>query len=84
MPVPVSAGTRVEAYRVNLEQRLIIEVDRVHGDRDIDRMGGAVALEIVRRGSIASTADRIAGVLAWAIPTLALAAFALTPILVCS
>ncbi|SDH03136.1 heavy metal translocating P-type ATPase [Pelagibacterium luteolum] len=79
IPVAVAPGKRVEAGTVNLERRLVLEVDRTHGDRDIDRMGGAVALEIARRGSIASTADRIAGILAWAIPALALATFVLTP-----
>lgn len=81
IPVAVAPGTRVEAGTVNLERRLVLEVDRMHGDRDIDRMGGAVALEIARRGSIASTADRIAGILAWAIPALALATFVLAPTL---
>lgn len=80
-PVPVSAGARVEAGTVNLERRLIVEVDRTHGDRDIDRMGGAIALEIARRGSIASAADRVAGLLAWSIPLLALATFVLLPAL---
>jgi len=81
IPVPVSPGARVEAGTINLERRLIIEVDRLHGDRDIDRMGGAIALEIARRGSIASAADRIAGILAWAIPALALATLVVTPAL---
>ncbi|WP_119396586.1 heavy metal translocating P-type ATPase [Pannonibacter phragmitetus] len=79
IPVAVAPGKRVEAGTVNLERRLVLAVDRMHGDRDIDRMGGAVALEIARRGSIASAADRIAGILAWAIPALALATFVLTP-----
>jgi len=70
-PVAVSAGERVTAGTVNLSRRVIVEVDRIQGDRDIDRMGGSIALEIARRGSITSRADRVAGILSWAIPALA-------------
>ncbi|MBN9670241.1 heavy metal translocating P-type ATPase [Roseibium aggregatum] len=80
MPIPVCAGARVEAGAVNLERRMFVEVDRDHGDRDIDRMGGAIALEIARRGTLANAADRIAGQLSWEIPGLALSILIVTPI----
>lgn len=71
-PVPIGAGQRVEAGSVNLQRRIVVTVDRAHGDRDIDRMGGAIALELARRGTTASRADCVADSLSWGIPTLAL------------
>lgn len=70
-PVPRGPGDRVEAGAVNLTQRIVITPDRAHGDRDIDRMGGAIALEIARRGTGTTLADRIGSGLAIAIPVLA-------------
>lgn len=79
-PLPVGAGQRVEAGAINLERRLIVSVDRAHGDRDLDRMGGAIMLELARRGTLASRADRLAGVLSWGIPGLALLAAVTLPL----
>ncbi|MDK3018901.1 heavy metal translocating P-type ATPase [Pseudodonghicola flavimaris] len=68
--VPVGPGDRVEAGALNLGQRLILRVERAHGDREIDRMGGAIALEIARRGAARSVADTWAERLSIAIPVL--------------
>ena len=72
-PATIGPGGRVEAGAINLLQRIVIETDRVHGDREIDRMGGAIALEIARKGAGTSVSERIAAVLAWAIPAGAIA-----------
>lgn len=80
-PINVSVGQRVEAGCINLERRIIMTVDRTYGDCEIDRMGGAVALELARRGAAASRADRIAAALAWVIPSLALFTMILLPFL---
>lgn len=69
--VAVSVGDRVEAGSLNLGRRLIVEVDRPFGDRDIDRMGGAIALEIARRGTRPNPADLWAARLSWGIPLIA-------------
>lgn len=79
-PVPIGVGQRVEAGSVNLQQRIVVTVDRAHGDRDVDRMGGAIALELARRGTTASRADRAAGALSWGISTLALLTAVLAPL----
>ena len=50
MAIATSAGERVQAGTTNLRRRLIVRVDRPYGDRDIDRMGGRIALEIAGRG----------------------------------
>ncbi|RDW14042.1 hypothetical protein DIE28_04660 [Paracoccus thiocyanatus] len=47
--VAVGPGDRIEAGALNLGRRLVLGVERVHGDREIDRMGGAIALEIAAR-----------------------------------
>lgn len=71
-PILASAGQRVEAGCINLERRIVVAVDRSYGDRDIDRMGGAVALELAQRGATTSRADRIAAALSLGIPGIAL------------
>lgn len=70
-PVPRRPGDRVEAGAVNLDRRILIRVDRETGDRDIDRMGGAIALEIALRGTGTPLVDRISAGLAIGIPVLA-------------
>ncbi|MDZ5451449.1 MULTISPECIES: heavy metal translocating P-type ATPase [Xanthobacteraceae] len=78
--IPVGIGQRVEAGSINLQRRILVTVDRAYGDRDLDRMGGAIALELAQRGTTASRADRMAGALSWGIPGLALATLAAAPI----
>lgn len=78
--IPAGVGQRVEAGAINLQSRIVVTVDRSYGDRDLDRMGGAIALELAQRGSTASRADRIAAVLSWGIPGLALATVVAAPI----
>lgn len=77
--VPAGIGQRVEAGAINLQRRLLVSVDRTYGDRDLDRMGGAIALELAQRGTLATSADRLAGILSWGIPALALVTAATTP-----
>lgn len=79
--VPVAPGARAEAGALNLGQRLILRVDRAFGDREIDRMGGAIALEVARRGAQRSVADRWAEALSLAIPVLGLLAGGLSLLL---
>ncbi|WP_435656679.1 heavy metal translocating P-type ATPase [Brucella pituitosa] len=79
-PMPIGAGQRVEAGSVNLQRRIVITVDRAHGDRDIDRMGGAIAIELARQGAVASRTDRVAGALSRGIPALALLTAVLAPL----
>lgn len=69
--VAVGPGDRVEAGALNLGRRLVLRVERAHGDREIDRMGGAIALEIARRGTRPTAPDRWAALLSLAIPALA-------------
>ncbi len=78
--IPVEVGQRVEAGSVNLQRRIVVATDRAFGDRDLDRMGGAIAIELARRGAAASRADRLAAALSWAIPALALLTALLTPL----
>ncbi|WP_150289917.1 heavy metal translocating P-type ATPase [Sphingobium estronivorans] len=66
--VPVGPGDRIQAGVTNLQRRLTIQVDRVHGDRDIDRMGGRIAIEIASRGEPARELDRWVGRLLVAAP----------------
>ncbi len=77
--IHAGVGQRVEAGCINLERRIVVTVDRTYGDRDIDRMGGAVALELAQRGATASRADRIAAALSWGIPSLALVTMTVLP-----
>lgn len=67
-PRTVRPGDRVAAGSVNQQRRLLLRVDRVQGDRDVDRMGGRVAIEIARRGQAQHTADRLAAALTLGIP----------------
>ncbi|MEL5876386.1 heavy metal translocating P-type ATPase [Cereibacter sphaeroides] len=76
-PITVAAGARIEAGSVNLSARLVIEVDREHGDREIDRMGGAIALEIARGGAERGMSELWSGWLVRGILLLALASVAL-------
>lgn len=69
--VTIVPGDRVEAGSLNLGRRLVVEVDRPFGDREIDRMGGAIALEIARRGTRPGPADIWAARLSWGIPLIA-------------
>lgn len=77
-PVAAGPGDRVEAGCINLDRRLILCADREPGDRAIDRLGGAIALEIARGGAGGGMAERWSARLAWAIPALALAAVPLS------
>ncbi|KAB2688443.1 heavy metal translocating P-type ATPase [Brucella tritici] len=79
-PIPIEVGQRVEAGSVNLQRRIVVAADRAFGDRDLDRMGGAIAIELARRGTVASRADRLAAALSWAIPALALFIALMTPL----
>lgn len=76
-PVPAGPGDRVEAGSINLDRRLTLRVDREPGDREIDRLGGAIALEIARGGAEAGLAERWAAIVAKVIPLAALAALIL-------
>lgn len=78
--IPAGAGQRVEAGSVNLQRRIVVRVDRAYGDRDLDRMGGAIALELAQRGTAASRADRLAAALSWTIPSLALLTIVAAPL----
>src|SRR5690606_28390087 len=69
--VAARPGDRIEAGALNLGRRLVLRVERAHGDREIDRMGGAIALEIARRGTQPTAPDRWAARLSLAIPALA-------------
>lgn len=69
--IAVGPGQRVEAGALNLGQRLILRSERAFGDREIDRMGGAIALEIARRGTGPNPADLWAARLSLLIPALA-------------
>lgn len=70
--IAIKPGMRVEAGALNLGQRMVIRCDRLYGDRDIDRMGGAIALEIARRGTQPTAADIWAARLSVTIPSLAM------------
>lgn len=69
--IHVTPGDRIEAGALNLGRRVVLRVDRAFGDREIDRMGGAIALEIARRGTRSTAPDRWAARLSIAIPALA-------------
>jgi heavy metal translocating P-type ATPase len=68
VPLAVAPGARIEAGAVNLSARLEIEVDRAFGDREIDHMGGAVALEIAEGGAEGGPAEAWAARLVRLIP----------------
>lgn len=71
-PLSVSVGDRVAAGHLNLYRPLVLRVDRVCGDRDIDRMGGRIAVEIAARGEPLDQIGRIAAALSRFLPILAL------------
>jgi P-type E1-E2 ATPase len=77
--IPVEIGHRVEAGSINLQRRILVTVDRAFGDCDLDRMGGAIALEVAQKGTAASQADQLAAALSWAIPCLAFATVTVLP-----
>lgn len=66
----VGPGTRVSAGALNLRQAIVLRTDRVAGDRDIDRIGGRVALELAARPALADPAGRLAGWLGAGLPVL--------------
>ncbi|MBR0552597.1 heavy metal translocating P-type ATPase [Stakelama marina] len=75
--IPVAAGTAVQAGSINLSRRLVVVVERLAGDREIDRMGGRVAIELAARGERRSGEDRLIALLVAATPVIAFAALAL-------
>lgn len=72
-PVPLQPGDRIEAGSVNLLRCITVEVRRLHGDREIDRIGGHVAAAIGSRGETQRLAERLARFLSLVLPGLALA-----------
>ncbi|WP_298744102.1 HAD-IC family P-type ATPase [uncultured Brevundimonas sp.] len=78
----LDVGDRIAAGAVNLVRPVEVRVDRLSGDRDVDRMGGRIALELAARGEPADAVTRAAGALTTAIPVVsllvALAAAAMT------
>ncbi len=71
-PRTISAGDRVSAGMVNLNRAIEITTDRAAGDRDIDRVGGRVAIELAARRGPPDPTQRLAGQLTLAIPVLGL------------
>lgn len=71
-PQAVTAGARISAGSVNLDRALTVRTDREPGDRDLDRMGGRIALEMVARQPAPDSQTRIAEWLARWMPVLAL------------
>ncbi|MFC5342397.1 heavy metal translocating P-type ATPase [Brevundimonas staleyi] len=62
-PRAITPGDRVSAGAVNLDRMIEVSVDRDAGDRDVDRMGGRVALELATRGGDEDRIARLAGAL---------------------
>ncbi|OYX32630.1 MAG: hypothetical protein B7Z01_10725 [Brevundimonas subvibrioides] len=60
-PRPVGPGDRLSAGAVNLDRAVEVTVDREPGDRDVDRMGGRVAVELAARGASEDRIARLAG-----------------------
>lgn len=77
-PQPVAPGARVSAGSVNLDRPLIVRSDRGPGDRDLDRMGGRIAVEMVARQPAPDGQARIAELLAKWMPVVAIATAAVT------
>lgn len=71
VPVEAGPGGRISAGSVNLTRPLRVRVDRLLGDRDVDRMGGRIAVELAARGEPVDSTTRIARLLVSAIPVLA-------------
>lgn len=73
VPVPIGPGDRIEAGCINLVARLVVEVDRAYGEREVDRLGGSIAVEIAAAGAEQGEAERWTRFLMRAIPIAALA-----------
>ncbi len=71
-PRTVGPGDRLAAGHLNLSRPLMIRVDRIAGDRDIDRMGGRIALEIAARGEPVDQVNGVAAGLTRLLPIVAL------------
>lgn len=71
--LPLHPGDPIEAGTVNLSRRVVVEVGRLYGDREIDRIGGHVAAAIGSRGETQRLADRLARLLSVVLPGLAFA-----------
>lgn len=76
LPMAVGPGTRVSAGALNLRRAIVLRTDRVAGDRDIDRVGGRIALELAARPTLADPAARLAGWLGAGLPLLGLSVMA--------
>ena len=72
VPVRVVEGDRVSAGALNLRRAIVLRTDRLAGDRDIDRIGGRVALELAARPSPRDPLELLAGRLCLAIPVIGL------------
>lgn len=72
LPLSVGPGTRVSAGALNLRRAIVLRTDRVAGDRDIDRIGGRIALELAARPALPDPAGRFAGWLGAGLPLLGL------------
>jgi P-type E1-E2 ATPase len=70
MPLSIGPGMRVPASALNLKRAIIVRTDRRAGDRDIDRIGGRVAIELAARRGPADSVERLAGWLSAIIPLL--------------
>lgn len=70
-PRAVGPGDRISAGYLNLNRALVVVVDRKLGDRDVDRMGGRIALEIAARGEPDDRIGQVASTLTRLIPLLA-------------
>lgn len=68
IPRTVSVGDRVSAGMLNLQRAILIETDRLAGDRDIDRIGGRIAIELAARRGPEDPTQRLAARLTLAIP----------------
>ncbi|WP_298747933.1 HAD-IC family P-type ATPase [uncultured Brevundimonas sp.] len=77
----VGVGDRIAAGTVNLVRAVEVRVDRVSGDRDVDRMGGRIAIELAARGEPIDSASHAAGALTTAIPVVSLLVVLVTAIL---
>ncbi len=69
-PRGIAIGDRVQAGSTNLERRIVVRLDRVAGDRDIDRMGGRIAIEVAARGEGVPPDEQMARWLVIATPIL--------------
>ncbi|EKT4092415.1 cation-translocating P-type ATPase [Stenotrophomonas maltophilia] len=71
-PQAAAPGTRISAGSINLDRALTVRSDREPGDRDLDRMGGRIALEMVARQPATDSQTRISELLGRWVPVLAL------------